>query len=249
MVARSLPVSYALYRSSQGSGNPVSQVVDSYTAFIGPAHSWQSPVTGFPDQESFIMKAKVCLPCAQSFHEECPNLQGDIEEEFECCCDTSKLASSAIAPPVDLEEVPKTLGRPPKDDNDLSISAGRKRAAVLYGNEIGEELPCEWRGLGNCGGGQHPILGCISGIRRDIHHGPVKLRPGRINNERDNISLICAYCHHRWHAANDPDYDEAANELLPKAPRAMTPQEMMIAITEENKYKEKLEKDKINESI
>lgn len=183
---------------------------------------------------------KKCIPCARAFHDECRSTEKTTSG---CCCkpeDSVRSESFSDKTPIQLGSVQiSTVGRPPKNDEEISISAGRKRAAELYAHEIGENLPCEWRGLADCGGGKHPIHGCISGIRRDIHHGPVKLREGLINNERSNISLICPYCHHRWHASNDPDYDEIVNADLPKNPRAMTTEETITALADESRYKTK----------
>lgn len=173
-----------------------------------------------------------CIPCARSFHDECRSTGQDNK----CCCKEDTVQVRSEVSFSDNPLIPARIGRPPKDDEDIGISAGRKRAAELYASEIGEDLPCEWRGLGNSGGGKHPIIGCISGIRRDIHHGPIKATN---RNERSNISLICSYCHHRWHASNDPDYDESANESLPKNPRAMTTEETLTALANESKYRDK----------
>jgi len=136
-------------------------------------------------------------------------------------------------------EAKKKLGRPPKPGDEISVSAGRKRAAELYGNQMGNNWPCEWRLMVNCGGGAKPIAGCVGGIREHIHHGPVK---DTWRNERTNISLICTQCHNRWHAANDTIYDKEANENLPKAPRVMTIAESLEALKVEIIRKTKDEK-------
>jgi hypothetical protein len=80
-------------------------------------------------------------------------------------------------------------------------STGRKRAAVMYPLDL--ELPCEWSHKKNCGGGSFPIIGCLDNKQTDRHHGPDK---NTLNNEEGNVHRICATCHNRWHAKNDPDY-------------------------------------------
>jgi hypothetical protein len=83
------------------------------------------------------------------------------------------------------------------------ISAGRKRAAVMYAISPGQV--CEWAWSKNCGGGVEPIVGCTGRPASNIHHGPDK---STLNNERDNISVICTFCHNRWHVLNDKYYIE-----------------------------------------
>jgi hypothetical protein len=159
----------------------------------------------------------VCLPCRRGFHIECDNLlvltdlnDSNSIEHMECCCpEPTEKAALAEDTPVEFDEV-KRHGN---SKDEIGTSAGRKRAAVTY--KINEKLPCEWRLQKNCGGGKHPIIGCIAGLQKHIHHGPVK-RTDR--NERTNIHLICTNCHNRFHTLCDPDYDEEANELLPHEP-------------------------------
>jgi hypothetical protein len=86
-------------------------------------------------------------------------------------------------------------------------STGRKRAAQLYPIAVGQV--CEWAWHRNCGGGVVPIVGCTGRPATHIHHGPDK---STLNNERSNISIICSFCHNRWHAANDRYYVEPRPE-------------------------------------
>lgn len=81
-------------------------------------------------------------------------------------------------------------------------STGRKRAARLY--PLDRNAPCEWRGKSRQGGGDNPIQGCTDGMQLNRHHGPDK---NTLNNDEGNVHRICAHCHNRWHAKNDPDYD------------------------------------------
>lgn len=88
------------------------------------------------------------------------------------------------------------------------ISTGRKRAAVMYPLSPGQV--CDWAWRKFCGGGIEPIIGCTGRPATHIHHGPDK---STFNNDRDtNISLICNFCHNRWHVANDKYYIEPRPE-------------------------------------
>ncbi len=166
----------------------------------------------------------VCIECTRGFHSECGE---------PCCC--ANPTGPSIELPT-LSEVVK-LGRPPKPDEEISESAGRKRAAELYNLEMGDDKLCEWLGYANCGGGFVPILGCLRGRRTDIHHGPDKRT---FVNERTNINLICSLCHNRWHAINDPKYgkNKCPEGILPKKLRPMTKEEFVQAISNETNRKE-----------
>lgn len=148
-----------------------------------------------------------CISCGRHFHDEC----GDP-----CCC-TQEAEVELVVPEIEEEEEEK-----PKKE--LTVSAGRKQAARLW--PIDSDAACEWQMQANCGGGFVPILGCLSGKQRHIHHGPDKTT---LNNARTNISRICTTCHNRWHAKNDPLYgsEKCPVGIQPKEPRPMTPQEMM----------------------
>jgi hypothetical protein len=155
-----------------------------------------------------------CIPCVRELHEEC-------EEAFPdkpCCCHKDPAAIPLVE---STGQSTSQAGRPKKDDNEIGISAGRKRAAELY--PLYTEKPCEWRWLANCGGGKHPILGCLDGKQVNRHHGPVK---HTARNEATNVHLICSPCHNLWHSKNDDDYSETANEKLPHNPRPMTVDEL-----------------------
>lgn len=169
----------------------------------------------------------ICLACTRALHDEC---------EYEpCCCTVSKTTEdrqkALISEAVDAwgitteqeeSETPNPVGRPRKPDDEIGTSAGRKRAAEEY--PLYTEQPCEWRWLANCGGGKHPVVGCLDGKQVNRHHGPVK---NTSNNSQLNVHRICSPCHNTWHAKNDEDYDEEANKLLPHNPRPMTPEEML----------------------
>src|SRR5688500_6529481 len=100
-----------------------------------------------------------CISCGRGFHDECTvRLMHD-----ECCC--TPLLNTVVPESVPfsetIEESVKKVGRPQKPDSEITTSAGRKRAAVLY--LLDPEADCEWQGLANCGGGKFPIVGCLRG--------------------------------------------------------------------------------------
>lgn len=168
----------------------------------------------------------ICIECVRGFHEEC------LEDP--CCCASLQGSTQASL----TEVLPKPVGRPPKPDDEISISAGRKRAAKAFNNEeMGLDKLCEWLGYANCGGGFAPIIGCLRGRRTDRHHGPDKTTS---NNNEENLSLICSLCHNRWHAANDPKYgkEKCPEGIEPKNPRPMTKEEFLIAVANEANRKE-----------
>ncbi len=134
-----------------------------------------------------------CPACGRGFHDECE--KGCTN----CHPDVIKIAKS-------LSNIGSGngVGAPTKNPEDVKdkFSTGRKRAAQLY--PLFKDKPCDWQGQKNCGGGS-PIVGCINGMQQDRHHGPVKQV---LRNEPGNVHRICKNCHARWHAINDPIYDE-----------------------------------------
>ena len=103
-------------------------------------------------------------------------------------------------------------------------STGRKRVDRMYPIKTG--YMCEWANQKNCGGGAHPIIGCLGNAATELHHGPDK---NTLNNEKasrgigvaENVHVICSFCHNRWHAANDPAYpayDRIADQASPWLP-------------------------------
>lgn len=145
-----------------------------------------------------------CLSCGRSLHEECR-----IDP---CCC-----RINPQTPDINSED------SSPRRKEVVTVSAGRKRAAVDY--KIDSSLPCEWRDKANCGGGLNPIIGCLAGYQTHRHHGPVK---DTTRNESGNIHLICVACHNMWHARNDTVYNETQYELLPHSPREATLEELVM---------------------
>lgn len=155
-----------------------------------------------------------CISCGRGLCDECTDPTEDA-----CCCagDNSDEEPGRLSVEAPVEVIKKLR-------TDVTESAGRKRAAALY--PIDTDAACEWQMLSNCGGGFVPIVGCLSGRQRHIHHGPDKTTT---SNDRSNISLICTTCHNRWHAKNDPLYgtEKCPEGISPKEPRPMTPKEMI----------------------
>lgn len=172
------------------------------------------------------MKTKSCLACGRGLCEECPSPTVDvnIESGFSCCCGkTEDTEESVPFGSVDSGSTGKQRERRVLNaGDDVTISAGRKRAAELY--ELEPDAPCEWRALANCGGGLVPIVGCMIGKQQHRHHGPVK---NTTYNSRKNIHKICTECHNQWHAKNNPVYDETLYATLPHDPRELTVVEIM----------------------
>ena len=158
-----------------------------------------------------------CLDCGRGFHDEC--------EREPCCC--TEQTSTDNSTPVDAGTSDHKGARGSSNlRQDVTISAGRKRAAAEY--EIDPNLPCDWRGKINCGGGFYPVPGCISGFQTDRHHGPDKTTT---NNSPENIHLICKPCHNLWHRRNDPAYgpnDKCPAGINPHEPRWATEDEFLI---------------------
>lgn len=156
-----------------------------------------------------------CIACGRGFHSECDIGCKDCHPNIE---QLVKAISTGI------------IGQPTKNPEDVTDpkSTGRKRAAQLY--PIFKDSPCEWQGKKNCGGGK-PIVGCIKGLQIDRHHGPVK---NTLRNEPTNVHRICKPCHNRWHAVNDPIYDEQEYEKLPHSPEPATELEL---VSNEAKWK------------
>jgi len=155
------------------------------------------------------MDIPVCWSCVCGLHEECFDLVAleEADTAVTCCC--------ALRPAEPEERIAGEIGRPVSQPGDIDdvLSTGRKRASMLY--PIYDGMACEWAGLRHAGGGVVPIIGCAGNklsskkggdgqlVQGDVHHGPDK---NTLANQPGNAHRICAYCHHRWHAANDKFY-------------------------------------------
>lgn len=153
-----------------------------------------------------------CLSCLRGWHAEC--LKGCKK------CHTKDDIPVADDQQGELEPAVRKMGGTREKLKDPQ-STGRKRAARLYPIENG--MACEWRKLKNCGGGRHPVIGCLDGIARDRHHGPVK---NVTRNHAGNVHRICSTCHQHWHELNDLVYDEKDYALLPHDPMPATDEEI-----------------------
>lgn len=182
----------------------------------------------------------LCYGCIVGFHEECNNTTpiAELDGYYKCCCWSEATPAEAIAGGFGVHK------RTPKDAEDIrdQTSTGRKRAVAAM-DEWGRGLEgsvCEWAYLRNAGGGAVPIVGCngttlrlvkktedlpLTESPRHVHHGPDK---STLNNGPENLHSICASCHGRWHALNDPHYGERpeggqpfiplSGELMPHDP-------------------------------
>lgn len=147
-----------------------------------------------------------CLKCGRGFHKECKR------------CRKGKCHSKEIEPDTELESRKSS-----KENLRDPISTGRKRAAQLY--PIDPVAACEWQRKRNCGGGRVPIIGCLEGLQKDRHHGPVK---DTTRNERNNVHRLCYACHHHWHELNDLEYNTKDFNLLPHQPEEANVEEIIL---------------------
>lgn len=137
------------------------------------------------------MATKMCVNCAAEYPDTF------CLWSIEGCRSQIEVDGKATDPDFELGFNEPTEERVMKDP----VSTGRKRAAVAYPIQAGQV--CEWAFRKNAGGGIEPIIGCAGRPASHIHHGPDK---STLNNDRDNISLVCEFCHNRWHVANDKFY-------------------------------------------
>jgi hypothetical protein len=155
-------------------------------------------------------KKAVCLACKAGFHDECQDMWDDrlASNQF-CCCEglfniEGNTAYENFDEPEELEAYfDGYTGSKNLDSYSDPISTGRKEAAKKFPIKPG--MVCEWAWLRYAGGGIEPIIGCPGHPAEAIHHGPDK---NTMRNVEGNIHRICAECHNRWHAANDPYYGE-----------------------------------------
>lgn len=155
-----------------------------------------------------------CLSCGRGFCDEC-HLEADP------CCLSDIQYDHYLANPSSGSGYSKIR----KVDADVKDprSTMRKRAQKILRDTRGIEIgsPCEWKGLADVGGGRHPIVGCREGEVKHIHHGPDK---NWFNNDPNNLSGICNFCHNRWHSRNDNCYDPT----LLSNPRLATEDELAL---------------------
>lgn len=131
-----------------------------------------------------------CAMCTVSYHLSCmDNCSCKDNNHEEVVGETKPVDVSASDGDSRFSSNP--ANRRGKSDRNLKDqqSTGRKRAAKLF--PLDREASCEWQGKSNCGGGPHPIVGCISGLQEARHHGPDK---SVTNNEEGNVHRICHMC-------------------------------------------------------
>jgi hypothetical protein len=154
----------------------------------------------------------ICLACKAGFHDECADMwNGNLADSEDCCCQGAyslepstayEAALSADKPDIDAYFDGYT-GSKSLDQYADPISTGRKEAVKKFPIKPG--MVCEWAWLKNAGGGVKPIIGCPGHPAEAVHHGPDK---NTMCNIEGNVHRICAECHNRWHATNDPFYGE-----------------------------------------
>lgn len=173
----------------------------------------------------------ICFSCSRNLCFECAN--------DPCCCKAGRSGKTSdkaisfttksttdqvtVVKPEESKERMAGKGRPRLSDDEVTdpLSTGRKRAAKLFPLEF--SLPCEWRNKKNCGGGQNPIIGCLSGFQKQRHHGPDK---DPRNNSENNVHRICNECHNHWHNLNDATYSPEIDPHKLHEPVAATPDEL-----------------------
>lgn len=137
-----------------------------------------------------------CIRCRQGFTWEC---------ETGTCGDSSGSAIDPDSSSSSNSDLPPDSKRKVNKHDDANLrdpqSTGRKRAAIEY--PLDPMADCEWKMRKNCGGGKHPITGCLDGKQQARHHGPDK---DTLNNDEGNVHRICHTCHNRWHTENDEGY-------------------------------------------
>lgn len=154
-----------------------------------------------------------CVACGRGFHAECRNSKGCKKCHPKSKNNLMGLTNEEVITTRKKGSTAEALRDP--------LSTGRKRAAELY--RVDKEAPCEWQGKSNCGGGRRPIVGCLDGRQRDLHHGPVK---NTTRNYEGNVHRICKSCHNHWHELNDLIYDEKDYSKLPHDPMDATVEEL-----------------------
>lgn len=146
-----------------------------------------------------------CLACKADFHDECQWMWDCLlEDDQDCCCDAQVNITNNFKVDSELEAYfDGYTGSKPLSEYADPLSTGRKEAVKKFPIKAG--MVCEWAWLQNAGGGVEPIIGCPGHPAEAVHHGPDK---NTMCNIEGNVHRICAECHNRWHAVNDPYYGE-----------------------------------------
>jgi hypothetical protein len=197
----------------------------------------------------------ICVMCSQNFHLSC------LTPSCECNLASHQIVTGPSVTSNEPDEADEKLDE--EEDNGSRSrsnlrgskrtgkrtailkdqqSTGRKFAARMY--PLNRDASCEWRNQANCGGGSQPIRGCLTGTQQARHHGPDK---SVANNEEGNVHRICHYCHYRWHAANNSDYDWNETSVNLHKPRPMTETEQREAVMDEMRYHATKDKKKVKD--
>lgn len=159
-----------------------------------------------------------CWPCRRGQHDGCVYILTDVE------CDCTHIGMSTPvedpAPGLNLEPqeyTTRTITRERRQKNDDAVtdqqSTGRKRAAKMYPliDDKGNKLPCDFANKKNALPKfmEVQIDGC--GVREGTMPNPAQARHhhdyNTLNNERENVGLLCHSCHNLLHSKNDPYKD------------------------------------------
>lgn len=160
----------------------------------------------------------VCIYCTMEICFQCEDPRSD-----EACCCGGAYGYATLANLMDEPKSKKQklegesgivnkVGRPKLNASEMRdpVGSGRARAEDLA--PIPADYLCEWTLLSKAGGGPIPIIGCAGNTATARHHGPDK---STLNNTVGiNLHRICAVCHNRWHALNDPFYGERPSDNL-----------------------------------
>lgn len=163
--------------------------------------------------------SEVCWPCRRNQHDGCAALfTYDL-----CECTHEKVVAPTPVGDIgnalnlDTQEADtKTVVR--RQKNDMAVtdpqSTGRKRAAKLYPliDPNGNKLPCDFQNRKSCLPSYMEVqidgcgvrTGTMPNFAQSRHHHDYNV----MNNERENIGLLCLSCHNLLHAKNDPYKDK-----------------------------------------
>lgn len=181
-----------------------------------------------------------CLACGRFFHNECLDIRADI-----CCCKRTNTTTPVANPfvagftfgaaGVSTDDSPTPIGSSDNEgDSEESASDILRRSLLEF--PIDRSVACEWKGLADCGGGKYPIVGCANGYQLNLHHSPVKILSGLMDddgapydfNREGNVHRICGRCHLLWHYWNEETYDPVEVLHKPHSPRPATPHELVL---------------------
>src|SRR5712664_1013864 len=189
---------------------------------------------------------KGCLACGRFFHNECLDTRDSV-----CCCKRSVAEATTAAILLNpysgvVARAAENLSAKASDESrsgsgSVGSEGDSEESAVDILNRAVLEFPidgsvaCDWKSLADCGGGKYPIVGCANGYQLNLHHGPVQILPGLMDddgrtydfNSTGNIHKICGRCHLLWHYWNQETYDPIEALHQPHRPRPATAHELV----------------------